>query len=81
MFNVLQVVITNQVTCKLDEDKTVAALGKMWSHTASSKLFLERCGAFRRATLTKSIIKRPCEVYYQITVFIDLNLFVFISFL
>jgi RAD51-like protein 2 len=61
------VVIANQLTCNMDIHKSTPALGETWSHTASTRIHLEKAGNVRKATLVKSYLKKPCEVFYKIT--------------
>lgn len=65
------VVITNQVTRNLETEQLQPALGKTWSFTCSTKLFLERLDddvGTRRITLVKSRLKGPFTSLFQIQV-------------
>lgn len=55
----LQLVIANQLTCNLDTNEEVAALGKLWSHLASTKLQLHRVDDHRMLTIEKHGFVNP----------------------
>lgn len=66
------VVVTNQVTQNLETGKLQPALGKTWSFTCSTKLFLERVDeepGTRKITLVKSRLKGPFTTSFKIQVF------------
>lgn len=65
------VVITNQVTRNIETEQVVPALGKTWSFTCSTKLFLERFDeetGTRRVTIVKSRLKGPFKALFKIKV-------------
>lgn len=71
-FSFFQVVITNQMTYNLDEEKETPALGKNWCSTCSTKICLSREQGSewkRTATLVKSPLSgRQTGIQFRVTV-------------